>query len=148
MPLPIPDEQYDTIILSDVLEHIKEPKTIWEEMNRVLAPDGILLLNVPFYYWLHEEPFDYHRFTKYALRSMAKESGFEVIQLESVGGVPEILADILAKTTIKIPLIGKFLAITMQRFTAFFIKTKFGNKISRKTSERFPLAYTLIARKL
>jgi len=145
--LPIESNVYDTIILSDVLEHIKEPNLLWKEMNRILANDGILFLNVPFYYWLHEEPYDYYRYTKYALWSMAEDSGFEVIELKALGGVPEIFADISAKTTIGIPLIGKLSAIIIQKLTSLLIKSKFGNKISRITSNRFPIGYSLIAKK-
>jgi len=145
--LPIDDNVYDTIILSDVIEHIKEPKLLWSEMNRVLTNDGILYLNVPFYYWLHEEPYDYHRYTKYALQAMAEDSGFEILELEALGGVPEILADILAKTTIGIPVIGKLSANIIQSLTSLLVKTKFGNKISKVTSKRFPMGYALIAKK-
>ena len=52
--LPFDDEEFNTIILSDVLEHIFRPEDLWKEMHRVLAKNGKLILNVPFYYWIHE----------------------------------------------------------------------------------------------
>jgi 2-polyprenyl-3-methyl-5-hydroxy-6-metoxy-1,4-benzoquinol methylase len=48
--LPYGDVEFDTIILSDVLEHIPVPENMWREMWRVLKPGGSVLLNVPFYY--------------------------------------------------------------------------------------------------
>ncbi len=53
-PLPFAAGEFDTIILSDVLEHIPEPQQLWREMARVLSAQGRILLNVPFFYWLHE----------------------------------------------------------------------------------------------
>jgi len=62
-PLPFESNEFDTVILSDVLEHIFNPENLWEEIFRILAPQGRLILNVPFYYWIHEEPHDYYRYT-------------------------------------------------------------------------------------
>jgi SAM-dependent methyltransferase len=145
-PLEMPDNSYDTIILSDVLEHIKKPRQLWEEMARVLKKEGILILNVPFFYWLHEEPYDYFRYTKYALTAMAEEVGFEIIEIEPIGGAPEVLADIIAKTIKMAPLIGKPLSVLVQYLTWLFVRTSFGSKVSRGTSNQFPLAYGMVAK--
>jgi SAM-dependent methyltransferase len=55
--LPIADREFDTILSTDVLEHIARPDRAWAEMCRVLRPGGKLVLTTPFFYWLHEEPF-------------------------------------------------------------------------------------------
>lgn len=49
-PLPFNDGEFDTIILSDVLEHIPQPDRLWMEMFRILAAGGKIIMNVPFYY--------------------------------------------------------------------------------------------------
>jgi SAM-dependent methyltransferase len=147
-PLPFADDSFNTLILSDVLEHIKNPEVLWSEMHRVLASGGYLLLNVPFYYWLHEEPNDYYRYTKYRLQSFAEEAGFSVTKLEELGGVPEVLTDISAKTlSHTIPLIGKPLAKLYQRLTWFFINTRLGKKFSVKTATNFPFGYGMVVKK-
>lgn len=146
-PLPLEDNTYDTIILSDVLEHIKNPRGLWGEMARVLKMEGNLIMNVPFFYWLHEEPYDYFRYTKYALMAMADEAGFEITELESIGGAPEVLADIGAKTIKRVPLVGKHLSISTQYLTWLFVRSSLGSKVSRATSNQFPLAYGLVAKK-
>ena len=41
------NEEFDLIIASDVLEHIKDDKSALAEWNRILKPNGFLLLFVP-----------------------------------------------------------------------------------------------------
>ncbi len=146
--LPFGDDEFDTVILSDVLEHIPQPEKLWKEMHRILSKDGKLIVNVPFYYWLHEKPHDYYRYTEFALKRFVDESEFTLVKLESIGGSPEVLADILAKHIQFLPIIGHPLAIFVQYVTAAFVKTAFGKKISAKTSKAFPYGYFLVAEKL
>ena len=44
---PFEDGEFNTIILSDVLEHILQPAYLWEEMSRVLAVSEKIIFNVP-----------------------------------------------------------------------------------------------------
>jgi len=146
--LPLDNNEFDTIILSDVLEHIENPTQLWHEMNRVLKNGGKLILNVPFFYWLHETPFDYYRYTEFALRKFATDTGFKVILLKPTGGIIEILFDLLGKAIMFVPFLGKKLSIVIQSFGIFFSRTRFGRKISSKTGKNFPLGYFLVAEKL
>ena len=104
--LPFDDVSFDTIILSDVLEHIPQPELLWTEMARLLAPGGKLLMNVPFYYWLHEQPHDYYRYTEFGLRRFVDLAGLRLLELKSLGGAPEIMADIFAKNVQRVPHVG------------------------------------------
>lgn len=145
--LAFDDNEFNTIILSDVLEHIPEPQHLWNEMVRVLSADGVIIMNVPFFYYLHEKPHDYYRYTEYALRRFAELSGLEVITLHAIGGVPEVLTDILAKIMMPIPIAGPPLSKLTQWITSVFIKTSIGKKVSSVTARRFPLAYFMVAKK-
>lgn len=147
-PLPFQDQEFDTIILSDVLEHIPQPDDLWKEMSRILSVDGKIIMNVPFYYWLHEQPHDYYRYTEFALQRFVDNSGLKIIQLRPVGGAPEIMADIFAKNILRIPKIGRLLSIFVQWITFSLIKTTIGKKISKATMDSFPIGYFLIAQKL
>lgn len=146
--LPLKDGEFDTIILSDVLEHLPQPELLWNEMTRVLSPNGKIIVNVPFYYCLHERPYDFYRYTEYALRRFVAISGLRLIQLEELGGSPEVLADFLAKHFQFIPIVGHSLAIAIQYLTGLFVQTRFGQKASKRTSKGFPLGYFLVAEKL
>ena len=145
--LPFNDDEFDTIILSDVLEHIPVPELLWEEMTRMLTINGKIIMNVPFYYWLHEQPHDYYRYTEFALRRFADNAGLKLIQLEPIGGAPEIMTDIFAKNIVRLPKLGRSFALFSQWLTLRFIRTKLGKKISAATSKNFPLGYFLVAEK-
>lgn len=145
--LPFKDEEFDTILLSDVLEHIPQPENLWNEMSRILSRGGKILVNVPYYYSIHEEPYDYYRYTEFALRRFVENSGLRILYLESLGGIPEIMTDIFAKFILRIPKIGVSLSIFAQWLILLFIKTKLGRKISDSTRYNFPFAYFLIAEK-
>jgi 2-polyprenyl-3-methyl-5-hydroxy-6-metoxy-1,4-benzoquinol methylase len=43
----VPDASQDIVICNSVIEHLWEPVTTLREMERVLVPGGMLLLNVP-----------------------------------------------------------------------------------------------------
>lgn len=45
--LPFPDETFDLLLVWDVLEHLVEETRMWNEISRVLCPDGIVVGSVP-----------------------------------------------------------------------------------------------------
>jgi len=143
--LPFKNREFDTIILSDVLEHIPVPEELWKEMARILSPNGTILISVPFYYWLHEEPHDYYRYTEFALRRFVDLCDLRLVELQSIGGAPEVLADIFAKNIVRLPKLGRPLSLFAQWLTSVFVDTTFGGKVSESTGRSFPLGYFLIA---
>jgi SAM-dependent methyltransferase len=140
------NQYYDTIILSDVLEHIFNPTNLINEMYRILKEDGVVIMNTPFYYWIHESPFDYYRYTHFALKKMLEESGFEIIEMKSLGGIVEVTADITAKCFKYLPM-GRFFANFVQKFAVFIGKRKTGKKLRRRTEFLFPLGFGVVAKK-
>lgn len=144
-PLPFEDSRFDTIILSDVLEHIPEPHLLWIEMARILAPGGKIIMNVPFYYVVHEHPHDYYRYTNFALERFVKLNQMTVVQMVAIGGVVEIIADLFAKVTFKLPLIGRGMSILIQSMAWKFGLTRLGSKVAGISSRHFPFGYFLIA---
>lgn len=95
--LPFKDESFDTVILSDVLEHIPNPSDVMSELKRILKPGGYLLMNVPFMYWIHEQPHDYHRYTEFMIRKLASDQKLNMIKLEALAGGWAVLIDLLSK---------------------------------------------------
>lgn len=81
----LPDEFADTIISLSVMEHLYEPQIFLSESYRILK-GGYIILQVPFQWWVHEEPYDYFRYTPYGLKYLFEKSGFKVIKIEPIGG--------------------------------------------------------------
>ncbi|MEK7577093.1 MAG: class I SAM-dependent methyltransferase [Patescibacteria group bacterium] len=46
--IPFPTNTFDFILASDVLEHIYDTKTAFQELSRVLKPNGSLLISCPY----------------------------------------------------------------------------------------------------
>lgn len=137
-PLPFQDGEFDTVLLSDVLEHIPEPARLWGEMSRILAPGGRLLLNVPFLYWLHEQPHDYYRYTEFALRRFAEGAGMRLLELRPIGGAPEVMADLFAKNVARVPAVGRALASAVQAAAFAFTRSGVGKRVSESSGSAFP----------
>jgi SAM-dependent methyltransferase len=144
---PFADAEFDTIIISEVLEHISNPELIWSEMARILKPRGRILLSVPFFYKIHEAPYDFYRYTEFALKNFASKNNLRVLELKNFGGLPEIFTDIISKNLIKIPLLGKFSSDILQRLCWFFINTSFGKRKSANSGSAYPLGYFMVVEK-
>ena len=79
-------EIFDTILSTQVLEHISDPEKYVGECYRLLKRGGIGIFTIPFLWPLHSEPFDYYRFTKYALEKLFMAKGFDIIELGPMEG--------------------------------------------------------------
>ncbi len=143
--LPFRDGSLDTVILSDVMEHIPEPGLLWSELYRILSPGGTTVMDTPFLYRLHEEPHDYYRYTEYALKRLASVAGFEILRFESIGGSPEVLADLLAKNLMCIRGVGPLIAGLLQSAASLLGRMRFVRRISESTERAFPLGYFMVA---
>lgn len=84
--IPVEDERFDHVLLTQVLEHLPEPAKVLAELNRVMKPGGTLWLSAPFFYTEHERPYDYYRYTRYGLRFLLEQAGFRVRELEWLEG--------------------------------------------------------------
>jgi 2-polyprenyl-3-methyl-5-hydroxy-6-metoxy-1,4-benzoquinol methylase len=85
--LPFADASFDCIICSEVLEHIPDHQQAIRELNRILKPQGILVVSVPRYFtericWLiskeyyHEEGGHIRIYKKKQLYRMLTGRGF------------------------------------------------------------------------
>ena len=142
--IDLPDETFDTILATDLLEHIPRPETLWNEMARLLRPSGKLILGVPFLYWIHEDPHDFHRYTSYRLEAFCKQSSLDLVYLEPYGGSMEVIADITAKHLA----FSRLASSAHLLLSKAIIRSPIGKKVAAtKVSQRFPLGYSLVAQK-
>ena len=68
-----PSAYFDTIIATEVLEHLYDPQQAIREMHRLLKPGGICLLSTRFIYEYHADPNDYFRFTQDSLSYLFRD---------------------------------------------------------------------------
>jgi SAM-dependent methyltransferase len=94
--IPLADSSVDCAMATEVLEHCPYPEKTLTEIYRVLKPEGILLITVPFIWMLHEVPYDEYRYTPFALKRLVESSGFKVIELSALGGWNASLAQFIA----------------------------------------------------
>lgn len=77
---PFQDSEFDGIVVNEVFEHVFNPSDFLAEINRVLKPEGMLLMTVPFVWDEHEQPHDYARYSSFGLISIVEKNGFKVIE--------------------------------------------------------------------
>ncbi|QFY89739.2 class I SAM-dependent methyltransferase [Magnetovirga frankeli] len=90
--LPLQDASIDAILMLDVLEHMPKPAQAVAEATRVLKPGGVLLIQVPFLYPLHDEPYDFQRWTEHGLTVLMQTQGLECKRIVSHGAPIETSA--------------------------------------------------------
>ncbi len=71
--LPLKNNSVDAVINEFVLEHVKDPKKIVDEIYRVLKPKGVVYVCVPFVASFHSSPDDYYRWSKEGLRQLMSD---------------------------------------------------------------------------
>lgn len=91
-PVPLPDATVDTILSTQVLEHVFDFHGYLADCKRLLRPDGRLIISVPMHWRHHEIPYDFWRFTRYGLTNSLEQLGFAVLDLRPCGGIYAMLA--------------------------------------------------------
>ncbi len=95
--LPFRSAAFDTVMCTEVLEHVPRPASLLAEMARVLKPGGTALLTVPFTQPLHELPSDYYRFTPTSLQHLIEGAGLETESIEPRGNFASALGALLSQ---------------------------------------------------
>jgi SAM-dependent methyltransferase len=85
--IPLDDASVDTVLLTEVLEHLEAPDRALAECRRILRPGGHLIATTPFSWPLHEEPRDFFRYSPFGLRHLSEEAGMEVTELHALSGI-------------------------------------------------------------
>lgn len=146
--LPFENGSIDTVLSTQVLEHTPEPKDYVQEVSRVLRLGGIFILTCPGTYMLHEEPYDFFRYTKYGLQHLLEFHNFEIVRLDTAGGAWRLMGQTLLnhKTfggKFKVPIIGGLI----HRAWILSVNVLCEALDKFNTNEKDTLNYMIIARK-
>lgn len=85
LAVPFLNDAFDTVVSTEVLEHVPDPLLAMREMQRVLKPGGHLVLSTPMYWPRHEVPYDFFRYPYDGTLHLVKESGLELVKLYNRG---------------------------------------------------------------
>lgn len=84
--LCFPDDTFDVVICTQVLEHVAEPEQVLRELTRVLKPGGHLVLVAPQSWHEHQVPYDFFRYTSFGIRYLLKKVGLSIEEIRPLGG--------------------------------------------------------------
>lgn len=91
---------FDLLILTEVLEHVPDWEASFQNLSVLLKPGGHCIITTPFFYMLHEEPYDFWRATDHALTHYANTYGMEIVQACRNGDGWDVFGTLLCSTSV------------------------------------------------
>ena len=77
------ENEFDMVLCMNLLEHVYDFQMVIDNIYDALTKNGLVVILVPAFYPLHDEPHDYWRFTEHSLRKLLH--CFSVTKLEYSG---------------------------------------------------------------
>jgi SAM-dependent methyltransferase len=96
--IPVADCSFQSVLMTQVLEHVPEPEQTLREAFRILRPAGSIHLSVPLVWELHEMPYDYYRYTPASLEHLLGIAGFADIEIAPRNDCFTTLAQLMRNT--------------------------------------------------
>jgi SAM-dependent methyltransferase len=124
LPTSLPTAGVDFILCTEVLEHVADWQKAFANLSYLLRPGGRVVITVPFFYPLHEEPYDFWRPTIHAITRFAVAAGLQTVEVSAVGDGWDVLGTLLGNArfaTRSRRLSGRILArlLNWYRFSLF-----------------------------
>ena len=115
--IPVESKSFDYILCTQVLEHLKYPHQAFAEFSRIIKDGGLLFVTCPLSWKEHQIPHDFFRYTQYALRMLAEENSFSVVEINKVGGkfitITRLIVDLNILSRIKNKYLKRFLVLVV-----------------------------------
>ena len=92
--MPFADQSFDTILCTEVMEHVMHPEKVVAEFARILKPGGMVIITVPFFYPIHDS-FDFFRYTDQGIAVIMKRYGLEIEEVRPLSGTGVTMAIML-----------------------------------------------------
>lgn len=142
LPFELKEKEFDSILLSDVLAHVKYPAELVKQLANHLTQGGHLIITTPFIYWASEHPYNYFNPSDSALRLICEDAGLEIVHLEPYGGRADVLLDTLNKS-----MTGRFSHRLFLLLASVLKSSRWYKRSNEKSGYSYALGYTLAARK-
>lgn len=84
--IPQPDNTYDSIVCTQVLQHVEYPQTVVKEFRRILKPGARLFLTAA-QGWGVMSRHHYYNFACWGLESLFRNAGFRIVFIRPRGGM-------------------------------------------------------------
>ena len=136
------EKNFDTILLSDVIAHVKYPALLIATLSDHLKSGGHLIVTTPFIYWSSEYPHNYYNPSEFGLKQMCEDAGLEVVHLEPYGGRADVLLDTLNKG-----MTGRWSHRFFLLLASVLKSSGWYKRTNEKSRYSYALGYTLAARK-
>lgn len=152
--IPLPGDSFDTVLSTQTIEHVEDHQQLVNEAYRLIDDGGYFILSGPMYWPLHEEPYDFFRFTKHGFTYILNKAGFQVVEIKSNGGKWALCGQVIMQTLFPEIRKSKRIKWRLLRFVfnlaggvkginKFFLKMDDGAK-----NEVSTLNYVVVARKI
>jgi len=146
------DNTFDTVFSTQVMEHVADHQGMIREAYRVLKKDGHAIFTVPFAWELHEQPYDFFRFTRYGLKEIFEKNGFEIVMIKSNGGkwaaIMQLWVNVLYSTRKYKTIRSSIIKLLFVRLRFIVLYNKFSIWLDKKYfDDGLTLNYMVIVRK-
>jgi SAM-dependent methyltransferase len=146
------ENSFDTVFSTQVMEHVADFGGMINEAFRVLKPGGYGIFTMPFCWELHEEPYDFFRFSKYGLEEIFRQKGFSINYIKSNGGkwaaVFQMFLNVLLSTQKYGTVRGKLVKWLFVKSRLIILYNKFSIWLDRKYfDDQLTLNYIVVVQK-
>lgn len=150
--IPRPDESFDAIMCTEVLEHVPDAVSALKELNRLLKPGGYIVLTAPFCSLTHFAPYHYSTgFNKYFYQKhLEEEFGYKILDIQSNGNYFEYLGQELRRLSrVAEDYTNTGLSVSDKIGIRLLLNglEKFNNNSNKSSSELLCFGYQVLAQK-
>ena len=147
--LPFKDGVFDCVISIDVLEHVPYPEKMIKEIQRVLKRNGTLILSTPWFFYLHEEPYNFFHFSKFGLNRLMEDNNLRVISNKPIAGVISTFGLLITILITKLFSFSKhilFMFLVMNKYIQCYLFIPLDNLIDK--NKKFAQGHIIVSKKI